>query len=250
MSQAVRESHGQRAGAATSDQQLESRGRRAGAATSDQQLESRGRRAGAATSDQQLESRGRRAGAATSDQQLESHGRRAGTPRREIHNPRTGQTMRFLLTAADTDGALLRIHTTNPPTAVAEPVHVHPRQESRAEVISGALRFTVAGRDQTLGPGEAITIPAGMPHHFVNDGDEEAVSVQEFRPALRTQELFETLFDLAGRGELDEQGRPSLLRVAVLGPAFADEIRLASPPWPVQRVAFAILRPLARVRGY
>ena len=27
----------------------------------------------------------------------------------EIHNPRTGQTMGFLLTAADTEGALLRV---------------------------------------------------------------------------------------------------------------------------------------------
>lgn len=29
-----------------------------------------------------------------------------------------------------------------------------------------------------------------------------------------------------------------------------DEIRVVSPPWPVQRVAFAVLAPLARLRGY
>jgi quercetin dioxygenase-like cupin family protein len=168
----------------------------------------------------------------------------------EIFNPRTGQRMRFLLTTADTNGELLRIETTNPPTGVAEPLHVHPRQETRAEVIEGNLRFVVDGRERRLGPGEAITIPAGVPHHFCNDGDEDAVAIQEARPALRTQEFFETYFGLAERGELDEHGKPSLLRFVVLAPAFADEIRLVSPPWPVQRAACALLAPIARLRGY
>ena len=169
---------------------------------------------------------------------------------RELSNPRTGQRMRFLLTAADTAGELLRIETINPPTGVAEPVHVHPRQETRAELRAGSLRFVVAGEERRLGPGDAITIPAGVPHRFVNDGDEDAVAIQEARPALRTAEFFETYFGLAARGELDEHGKPSLLRFAVLGPAFGDEIRLVSPPWPVQRAVFVLLGPIARLRGY
>jgi quercetin dioxygenase-like cupin family protein len=169
---------------------------------------------------------------------------------REIHNPRTGQRMRFLRTASDTNGALLRIETVNPPTAVAEPMHIHPRQESRVEIVAGTLRFVVDGEERRLGPGEAITIPAGVPHNFVNEGDEDAVAIQEFRPALRIAEFFEALFELARRGELDKHGKPSLLRLAVLGPAFADEIRVPSPPWPVQRATFALLAPIARARGY
>jgi quercetin dioxygenase-like cupin family protein len=169
---------------------------------------------------------------------------------REIFNPRSGQRMRFLRTAADTDGELLQIETINPPTGIAEPMHVHPRQETRAEIVSGTLRFVVNGEQRRLGPGEAITIPAGAPHHFVNDGETDAVAIQEARPALRTAEFFETYFGLAERGELDEHGKPSLLRFAVLGPAFADEIRLTSPPWPVQRAVFGLLAPIARLRGY
>jgi quercetin dioxygenase-like cupin family protein len=168
----------------------------------------------------------------------------------EIHNPRTGQRMRFLQTSADTDGALLRIESVNPPTGVAEPEHVHPRQESRAEVITGTLRFSVDGEERRLGPGEAITISAGTPHYFVNDGEEDAVSIQEFRPALRTADFFKTLFELAERGQLDERGMPSLLTLALVGPVFADEIRAVRPPWPVQRAAFALLAPIARLRGY
>jgi quercetin dioxygenase-like cupin family protein len=102
----------------------------------------------------------------------------------EIHNPRTGQIMRFRQTAEETKGTLLRIESVNPPTGVAEPEHVHPHQESRAEVITGSLRFVVEGEERRLGPGDAITIPAGTPHYFVNDGKVDAVSIQEFRPAL------------------------------------------------------------------
>ena len=167
----------------------------------------------------------------------------------EILNPRTGQTMRFLLTAADTEGALLRIETVNPPNDTAEPMHVHPLQETRAEMLAGTLLFVVDGEERRIRAGEAITIPAGVPHRFANDGDEDAVAIQEARPALRTQEFFETYFELARRGELNAAGMPSLLRLAVLTPRFADEIRVVRPPWAVQRALFALLRPLARLRG-
>jgi quercetin dioxygenase-like cupin family protein len=168
----------------------------------------------------------------------------------EIHNRRTGQRMRFLQTAADTDGALLRIESVNPPTGVAEPEHIHPRQESRAKLIKGTLRFTVNGEERRLSPGDAITIAAGTPHYFLNDGGEDAVSIQEFRPALRTADFFKTLFELAERGKLDQSGMPSLLTLALLGPMYADEIRATSPPWLIQRAAFALLAPIARLRGH
>ncbi|MBA3807918.1 MAG: cupin domain-containing protein [Solirubrobacterales bacterium] len=160
----------------------------------------------------------------------------------QIHNVRTGQRMHFL----ESDGALLRIETHNPPTGVAEPEHVHPRQESRATVSSGTLLFTVDGVQRRVGPGETLTIPAGTPHYFVNDGSDEAVGIQEFRPALRTEELFRTLFGLAEQGKLDEHGMPSLLTLAALGPKFAEEVRATKPPWALQRIAFALLGPLAR----
>lgn len=154
--------------------------------------------------------------------------------------------MRFLVR----DDDLLRIETRNPPGDASEPLHVHPLQETRAEMVSGSLCFVVEGREHRIGPGESITIPAGARHRFFNDGDTEAVAIQEARPALRLAEFFETYFAMAGRGELDEHGSPSLLRSAVLGPRFADEIRIASPPWWLQRVAYTVLGPVARLRGY
>lgn len=38
--------------------------------------------------------------------------------------------------------------------------------------------------------------------------------------------------------------------MAVVAREYADEFRLASPPWPVQRALFAVLAPLGRLAGY
>ena len=64
----------------------------------------------------------------------------------EISNPRTGQRMTFV----ELRDELLRIDSVNPPTAEREPVHVHPKQESGAEVVSGSLVFEVAGEQRRL----------------------------------------------------------------------------------------------------
>ena len=95
----------------------------------------------------------------------------------QISNPRTGQRIKFLQISPQE----LRIDTLNPPTDVQEPLHVHPHQESGAEVISGSLVFEVAGRHRTVGSGETITIPANTKHRFWNEGPQDAHAIQYFR---------------------------------------------------------------------
>lgn len=163
----------------------------------------------------------------------------------EIVNRRTGQHMRFLVN----DGALLRIETINPP-GPAEPEHVHPLQESSAELKAGALHFSVRGKVRVVRAGEKIVIPANTPHNFWSEGPEEAVVIQEFRPAGRTEEFFRMYFGLANDGKTDEHGVPSLLQLAMLVPELGDVIRLTRPPWTLLRILAFLLRPIARLRGY
>jgi quercetin dioxygenase-like cupin family protein len=165
----------------------------------------------------------------------------------EIINARTGQRMRFLRASHGED--VLRIESVNPPTGIAEPTHVHPNQETRIEVLQGELVHTIADSERRLGPGDTLTIPSGVPHGFRNVGEIDAVSIQEFRPALNSEKFFRTLFGLAAAGEINDAGMPSLLRLSVLAPVYGDEIRVVRPPWPVQRAVFAVLSPLARLRG-
>lgn len=165
-------------------------------------------------------------------------------------NARTGQRTVFLMTAADTGGALLQMETFHPPGGPAEPEHVHPFQASRCQVISGELRFRIAGREQVVGPGEAVDIPANVPHYFWNESKTEAHAIQEIRPALRTENFFETYFALAQAGKLNERGLPNMLQMALLMREFDREMRVMQPPRLVQRLFMATLSPFARLRGY
>lgn len=167
----------------------------------------------------------------------------------EISNPRTGQRTIFLQTAADTNGALLRIETFHPPHGVAEPEHVHPFQESRCEVLSGLLCFYINGKMRIVGPGEAVDIPRNLPHYFLNDGDDEAHAIQEFHPALNIEDFFDTYFALARAGKLNEQGLPNLLQMAVLLREYDNVIRVLQPPRNVQRM-LSMFAPLGRLFGY
>jgi mannose-6-phosphate isomerase-like protein (cupin superfamily) len=164
-----------------------------------------------------------------------------------IVNQRTGQRMTFVEMTED----VLRIESVNPAgVAEREPLHLHPRQESAAEVSGGELVFEVEGERRVVGPGESITIPAGAVHRFWNEGAGDAHSIQAFRPALQTAAFFELLFQLANEDKLDAEGMPKLLQLAVMVPEFGDEIRPVKPPWPVLRVLTAALGPIARARGY
>ena len=108
----------------------------------------------------------------------------------------------------------------------------------------------MGGEERSVKAGESITIPANTPHHFWNDGEEEAHSIQSFRPALKIDRFFESYFGLAHDGKLNEEGLPSFWQMAVLVPYFGDEIRTPNPPWALQRAVFGLLAPVGRMLGY
>ncbi|HRO86391.1 MAG TPA: cupin domain-containing protein [Niabella sp.] len=168
----------------------------------------------------------------------------------KIINERTGQTMVFLQTGKETNGRLLEIETFNPKTDMREPVHVHPKQESSAKIISGKLHFLVNGKEQIVGVGEQITIPAGTPHCFWNENDLVAHSVQQFMPALHIDEFFESFFALANDGKLNDKGVPPFLQLPLMGLKHKDEIRVTSPPWAVQQLTYWLLAPISFLLGY
>jgi hypothetical protein len=111
-------------------------------------------------------------------------------------------------------------------------------------------RCRVGGRERSVAGGEAIAVPPGTPHTLWNEGEEEAHALVEYRPALRMETLFQTLFGLGRDGKTDQEGSPTLLQGAVMLKEFEDEYRLARPPLPVQKVVLAVLAPIGRLLGY
>ncbi len=168
----------------------------------------------------------------------------------KIINARSGQRMIFLQTGRETNGQLLEVESFNPRSTMREPIHIHPKQESSAKVISGKLHFLVNGREQIIGPGEKITIPAGTPHCFWNEDDVAAHSIQRFSPALHIDEFFESFFALANDNKLSDKGMPPFLQLPLMGLKHKDDIRVTSPPWPIQLFTYWVLAPISFLMGY
>lgn len=165
----------------------------------------------------------------------------------EIVNSRTGQRMRFL-DPATTGGDVLRIECWSPPTSSREPEHVHPRQESRFELLAGELVLEVEGEERTVTSPGSVSIPAGVRHRFWNASADEAHYIQEFEPALGTRAFFDLLFELANEGRLGANGMPALLDLPRVVEAGSEVIRPTRPPWPVLRMLAMVVRPFAALR--
>jgi quercetin dioxygenase-like cupin family protein len=145
------------------------------------------------------------------------------------------------VTGAQSEGELVRIEfTAAPGSRVIR--HRHLLQAERFEVIEGRLRWRVGGRTIEGGPGASVEIPAGVKHGFRNAGSEEARFLVEFRPALRTAELFIELSDLE-RDALRLRKLPDgLSRLSALAAEHGDGFFfLAALPISFQRALLAAL---------
>ncbi|HEX6710827.1 MAG TPA: cupin domain-containing protein [Rubrobacter sp.] len=167
-----------------------------------------------------------------------------------LDNPITGQGIIFRQTAEETDGTLLEVEAVyTKPSPSRPPTHYHPAQEERFEVLSGEVRVQVGGEARTLREGETLVIPAGTRHEMWAEAEGVRVNWQT-RPAMKTETFFETVWGLSRDGMTGSNGTPNLLQAAVIAQAYANEFRLARPPWLMQRVLFAMLARLGRLFGY
>jgi quercetin dioxygenase-like cupin family protein len=166
-----------------------------------------------------------------------------------LENPESGERITFRQTAADTDGELVAIDLELPAgRRVPGPLHVHPLQEERFEVVDGTMRFQLGRERIVAGPGEVVVVPAGVRHDFANVGDTDALVRVEVRPALEMERLFETAVRLAEQGRTMRGGLPRPLDLALFVREFEDEVQAAFPPRWVQRLALAPLAWLATLR--
>jgi quercetin dioxygenase-like cupin family protein len=167
-----------------------------------------------------------------------------------IANPVTGERVVFRATAADTDGRLLSMVYHAPAQYLIGPAHIHPRQEERSEVLAGTMRGRVGGDWRTVRPGDVAIVEPGVRHTWRSDGDEALHAIVEFRPALRTEMVLETLFALARAGKCNERGMPAPLQMAVLISGHLDEMCAPVIPRSVQSAIVEALAAVGRRRGY
>ncbi len=153
-----------------------------------------------------------------------------------LESPKIGQTITFLRTAHDTDGEELVIQARMRPGAFMPP-HRHLRQEETFEVLAGTGTFTVSGRKIVAAAGEHVRIAAGVAHRLRNATTDDVQVRATLRPALRTEELFEQLFQLGAQGKVNKLGAPGPLTTMRLIREFrAEFFYLAGVPVWFQRL--------------
>jgi quercetin dioxygenase-like cupin family protein len=166
-----------------------------------------------------------------------------------ITNPLSGEQITIQATSADTGGRVLEWELLLAPGGRVPSSHAHPEQEECFTVLAGRMRFRVAGRRVTAGPGDTVRIPPGTVHHFANAGQVPARVAVQTIPALSMQGLLESAAAMAQDQHAAARRLPRLLDLALFMRDFEREVRAPYLPAALVR---SVIRPaawLARRRG-
>lgn len=167
-----------------------------------------------------------------------------------IHNSITGESIRFVETAADSDGERVVIDVLVEPNGFVATPHTHPYQTEVFEVVEGELTFKTDGETIVAAAGASVTVEPGTAHQFWNATDASVRFRCEITPALRFEQLIETMFALANDGKTTKKGLPNPLLLAVIANHHFDDVRLPFPPVWMQRLGLMAGAPLGRLLGY
>jgi quercetin dioxygenase-like cupin family protein len=128
--------------------------------------------------------------------------------------------------------------------------HLHPHFDERFTVQGGRIGFRLDGEESIAGPGDVVEIPRGSWHDWWNAGEEVGVARVQVSDGGRFLQMIETLFGLARDGHTNDKGMPDPLQLAMFATEYRDVMVFRRPPAAVQSLAFGLLRPIARARGY
>jgi quercetin dioxygenase-like cupin family protein len=106
----------------------------------------------------------------------------AGIDRLGEHHSRGFSTMLFKALPTETNGGLFVIEHQNLVHG-GPPFHYHLYQEEYFYVLEGEVTFQVGGVRKTLGPGESVVGPRGVPHAFSGSDSHPGRMLIAFAPA-------------------------------------------------------------------
>ena len=165
-----------------------------------------------------------------------------------LYNP--GMSIRFLQTAKDTNGEFLEMESTYSSTSSEPPVHYHPYQTEYFYVLSGEITVRINNELKIFTVGESFVTKPGEPHSMWNSSEKKTVMNWKIKPAMDTENLFETLNGLLKDGKPVQKGFKGLLQMSLTATRFSPVFRLIVPPFFIQKVLFSILSPFAWLAGY
>ena len=108
--------------------------------------------------------------------------------------------VRFLLEAADTNGAMAMFEFAVPVGAKVPLPHTHKDYDETIYGIEGVLTLTVEGNQMDIGPGGSCFIPRGSVHGFNNLKQTAAKALAIITPALLGPDYFREVAAIVNAG--------------------------------------------------
>jgi len=167
-----------------------------------------------------------------------------------IENKTFGDKAKFLITAEDSNGELLKAELWCKPGGEGPPLHYHPVQSEYFEVVKGELSLICNGEKMVLKAGEKFTVKPNNAHKFWNEGSEDLIAVVELRPALKTEFFLETMYSLDVQGKTNKKGLPNTLQFAAILNEYYGELFIVGPPIPAQKIMAKVVGGFAKLIGY
>lgn len=167
-----------------------------------------------------------------------------------ISNPVTGQQIKFIQTAKDTNGQLLEMESVYAAGSKEPPPHYHPCQAEDFTILDGEMTVRMNGGLTLLKKGDSLHVPPNTVHSMWNDAASVAIINWKVRPAMNTEYFFENAMGLAQDGKSKADGMPRFLQVVLLASKYSGTFRLVKPPFFVQKILFTMLKPFAYLAGY
>src|SRR4030088_278782 len=131
--------------------------------------------------------------------------------------------VRFMIGGDESGGGFSLVEHPMGPRALAAPLHRHNREDEYSFVLEGRVGADLGGEIVYGEVGDLIFKPRGQWHTFWNAGDSPARILEIISPA-GFEKFFDTVTELAGRGELNPA------RMASLAAEYGTEVDLSSVP--------------------
>ena len=136
-----------------------------------------------------------------------------------------GGRYRFIATGDSTQNTFVGLENVEPPGG-GTPLHSHAREDEFFHVLEGELTVFVDGKTVTLGAGQSLFAPRGIPHCFKNCSSSPVRFLVMCMPAA-----IEAFFDYglalpSGGAPSDEQ---LIQQIMMLAPQFGIQILGPSP---------------------
>jgi len=128
-----------------------------------------------------------------------------------------GERVVFLLTGAETGGALFMAEVTIGPGG-GPPPHTHQREDETFRLLEGTLTIEVAGKTLHPSAGDLVFLPRGVEHCFKNTGDTDAKVLLVCSPAGLENFFAEAFFPAADAVDIPQMGEAFIGRVMNAAP--------------------------------